>query len=256
MTRLLAVLLCVAVFTPCVDAKSPYRRGEVETKRPQLNGTKASAAIPVKYHLRNESGTDEAGLCVPTSVLMAGMTVGIPGLDKPGIDEASGKMVPGKGSALWRDSKSHPGGSYPEKLEAQLKRVMPDSKWVNYVGDDPSGIEQFTSKGIPVASQMNTGALYNYQPIHHYIDVNHYESKPNGLTCIVDNNEPGIFQWMKTEEYNRRAVDGGVVWYFAWIPPKLRSGSSPLLLLAAALCIAGSGLLLLFRSPRFTWALP
>jgi hypothetical protein len=122
---------------------------------PTYRGIKPTAPIPVELHVRNEGGSDRQGLCVISSVLAAGMAQGVPGLNIPGYDERTGRNMPGKGSALWREAKSQPGGYSPDKLAALLNRIMPGEKWTSYIGTDPREIEKLIKQGYRVCSTMS-----------------------------------------------------------------------------------------------------
>ena len=184
----------------------PDSRGEVVTTTPVYRGETASAPIAEKSHIRNEGGSDGAGLCVYSSVIIAGAYQGVADLDRL------------KQSQLWRYVKTRPGGSYPEKLARDLNAVYPleqtGERWSQYTGTDTSVIEKLSRAGFPVCSTMDTGALYDYQKIHHMITLAHY--RKDGWACVVDNNNPGKFHWMPAQEYDRRAFDGGTLWLFWW----------------------------------------
>lgn len=248
MRRWLLVAILISLPT-CVSGQVPDRRGEVAVPVPSYRGVNASAPIPVELHVRNEGGSDGAGLCVISSVLSAGMAQGVPGLNVSGLDEASGQNKPGKGSLLWRTAKARKGGYSPDKLAALLNEVMPGEKWVSYVGTDPSEIEKLTKAGFRVCATMNTGQQYGYRHIAHMVNDCHYET--NGWSCVVDNNDPGMFHWMPTTERDRRLKDGGTLWAFAWLRKRKPIGtrSLTLILVASALCYVG-GAVVLFATYR------
>jgi hypothetical protein len=230
-------------------AQTPDRRGEIAIPEPAYQGVRASAPIPVELHVRNEGGSNGAGLCVISSVLSAGMAQGVPGLDIPGLDEASGGQKPGKGSKLWLAAKARKGGYSPDKLASLLKEVMPREKWVSYVGTDPSEIEKLTKAGYRVCATMNTGAQYGYRHIAHMVNDIHYET--NGWACVVDNNDPGMYHWMPAAERDRRLKDHGTLWAFAWLRKTAKVARQPLslIVIAAALLFAGGAIVIitLFR---------
>lgn len=198
--------------------QTPDSRGEVVTTEPAYRGERASAPIGREYHIRNEGGSDGAGLCVYSSVIIAGAYQGVADLDRL------------KQSRLWHYAKARPGGSYPEKLARDLNAVYPleqtGEKWSQYTGRDTSVIDKLSRAGYPVCSTMDTGALYDYKKIHHMITLAHYRA--NGWACVVDNNNPGQYHWMPATEYDRRAFDGGTLWLFWWhkLPAHLGYGAS------------------------------
>lgn len=224
--RVLIACLALVVSASDASAQRPDRRGEVAIDSPEYQGVKANAPIPAELHIRNEGGSDGAGLCVISSILANGRYQHVPGLEG------------GKESALWRSAKERPGGYYPEKLAALVDEVMPGEKYASYVGTDPKILEELSAKGYPIGATMNTGALYNYAPIHHMISLAHYEHGKGKWACVVDNNDPGKFHWMPSEEYDRRWIDGGEGW--AWIWTAMRgqaNGRACVFVLIAAACV-------------------
>lgn len=218
---LLALLVVLATDIRPARGQEPPRR-ETHTTAPELDGIRAHAPVAIRYHVRNEGGSDHQGLCVISSILANGMSQGVPGLDVPGHDERSGRQMPGKGSPLWRAAKSRPGGYSPTKLQGVLNEVMPGEKWASYVGTDHSVLDRLSRAGYPIGATMNTGELYKYNPIHHMVSLNHFDSRRD-LAMVVDNNEPGVFTWMSAREYKRRWIDQGTGWAFVWLRRTARS---------------------------------
>lgn len=192
-----SVLLAVA---PC-GAQSG--RWEVVTDKPEFRGVKADVPIPGEMHIRNEgSAVDGYGLCVGASLLINGRYQGVPGMEK------------GKASEWWRYLKSRPGGSYPGKLEADIRKLYPDEKWISWSGRVTDLISEYTRKGYPVAATMNTGIQYNWQGIHHFVSVVHLDDQ---YACVVDNNDPEKYHWMSADDFKSRFIDGQTGWLFIWL---------------------------------------
>lgn len=221
--KLAAVLALAGWPAAPSSAQAPDRRGEVATGSATYRGVRASAPIPPALHLRNEGGSDGAGLCVPTSVTINGSYQGVPGLDR------------GKDSRLWRLAKARPGGYGPEKLAALVDEVYGgEEKYASYLDTDPAILDRLSRQGYPIGATMNTGQLYGYRPINHMISLVHYRT--GGLACVVDNNDPGKYHWMPASEYARRWIDGGIGW--AWIWLKKRGSAALAILLASAALVA------------------
>lgn len=229
MKKFLFFLACLAIGSPA-HAQADHR-GEIVTDSATYRGIKASAPIPPEMHIKNEGGSDGAGLCVPSSIIINGRYQKVPGL------------AGGKDSALWRAAKAAPGGYHPSKLANLVERVMPGEKYASFVGTgsaaDRELLEKLSRKGYPIGATMNTAYLYNYSPIHHMISLIHY--RQNGWACVVDNNAPGKYSWMPAAEWNRRWPDQGTAWAWIWtrLPSRNASllGGSTLILIAAAILI-------------------
>jgi hypothetical protein len=229
MKRLTLLTLALALALSALPAYGQDRHGEIVTDAPEYNGTTAAAPIPPELHIRNEGGSDDAGLCVIASLVINGAYQGVPGLE--GL----------KDSALWRTAKSRPGGYYPEKLERLLHELYPDEQWISWEGDGTDLLQHYASQGYPIAATMKTGALYGYKPIHHMISLVHLDEN---LACVVDNNDPGKYHWMPAAEYARRFTDGPKGWGVVWL--RRPGGDLPGGVSTLEVCLLlGSGLLLL-----------
>ena len=227
--RLLApalVLACVLwlVLAQC-RAQDVWRDGdprENHAAAPEFRGVPANAPLPAEMHLRNTVGTDGAGLCVPSSLTINGRYQAVPGIE-----------------SILELARQRPGGYSPDKLAALLRETVPDEKYASYVGTDPSVLAKLSAEGYPIGATMNTGALYGYRPIHHMISLAHFDPKAN-LACVVDNNQPGVFNWMRASEFGRRWIDGGTGWAFVWLRRAKREGRelAALVIVVAALAFA------------------
>jgi hypothetical protein len=210
-TKATTVILAALVLSFSALANAQEQR-EVSVSVPSYQGVNANAPIPTKYHLRNEGGSDGAGLCVPTSITINGWFQGVRGLQG------------GKVSKFWQTAKSRPGGYGPDKLIALLKETLPGEEFTSYTGTNRQVLHDWSAKGYPIGATMNTGELYGYRPIHHMISLIHYTM--GGWACVVDNNDPGNYHWMRSTEYDRRWPDGGVGWAFILnrMPPRQQIG--------------------------------
>ena len=211
-----ALLLCLPSLASAqlLDGQREQHRQE-----PAYNGSNANAPIPANLHVRNEGGSDGAGLCVIASLRINGRYQGVPGVEQ-----------------IWARAKTRPGGYSPDKLQGLLDETVPAEKWASYVGRDTGILEQLSSAGYPIGATMNTGELYGYQPIHHMVSLVHYDQAKD-LACVVDNNRPGVFSWMTAREFSRRWIDGGTGWAFVWTRKAamaVAGGGGVILLVAAA----------------------
>lgn len=211
-----------AVLIACSPSLAQSGRWEVVTDKPEYRGVEADVPVPAEHHIRNEgSAVDGYGLCVGSSLLINGAYQGVPGMEL------------GKQSEWWRYLKSRPGGSYPGKLEADLKKLYPDEKWISWEGRVTDLISEYTKAGYPVAATMNTGVQYGWQGIHHFVSVVHLDDE---VACVVDNNDPGKYHWMSADDYKRRFVDGQTGWLFIWLRnPNRRTADATVWVLVIAL---------------------
>ena len=194
--------LLLLLFGASKNARGDEAR-ERRTDAPRLGPTTANAPIPPALHLKNTGGSDGAGLCVPSSLTINGRYQGVPGIED---------ILP--------LARTRPGGYGPDKLAGLLRETVPGEKYASYVGTDTAVLAKLSAQGLPVGATMNTGQLYGYRPIHHMVSLAHYDERAD-LACVVDNNEPGTFVWMKAREFARRWIDGGTGWAFVWLRRRL-----------------------------------
>lgn len=204
------LILALAVLTAWPSlawAQRPTGNQEVVTTTPELDGVRAQVPIPADFHLKNEGGSDGAGLCVITSNVSNGWYQDVP------------EFVDEKRSKVWRLAKGKPGGYYPAKLKDLFDEAGVKTAWVQAEGSAAElvpVIQHYLAMGIPVATTMSFSQ--RYQPgipdgkIHHMIQTIHHDGS---LACIVDNNFPGTYLWVTAAEYERRLVDGEAGWVVA-----------------------------------------
>ena len=140
-----------------------------------------------------------------------------------------------KQSLFWRTAKSRPGGYGPDKLISLMRETLPGEPYTSYTGTDRQYLHDWSAAGYPIGSTMNTGELYGWASIHHMISLIHY--KIGGWACVVDNNDPGNYHWMKATEYDRRWLDGGIGWAVRWdrLPRRTQIGIAAMIVAVAAL---------------------
>lgn len=215
-------------------AQSPDGRGEVVLEEPFYKGVWADVDLPLDPGMRNEGGSDGAGLCVVTATLTAGRF--------QEIEALSG----GKSSRYWTLAKSRKGGYWPGRLLEYLGEFqdeMPEVRWISWEGVSTAMIEEYTRQGIPVSCTTNTGLIYGMQGIHHFIVVIHLDES---RAMIVDSNDPTHYHAMPREEFDRRFVDGEMGWLFIWLygdatPPGSGAGE----IWPAAVLLVASGVVVI-----------
>lgn len=206
LTFALALIATAAV----AYGQTPDGRGEVVTDAPRYQGVTANAPIPASMHTKNEGGSDNAGLCVISSILTNGRFQQVPGLEL------------GKASKLWQTAKGRPGGYSPGKLAALLREIMPNESYTSYTGMDAGVLDRWSRDGYPIGATMRYGQGYN-GTIHHMISLIHY--KTGQWACVVDNNFIGVYHWMPAKEFDNRWIDG-IGWAFRWDRSPQQAGAS------------------------------
>jgi hypothetical protein len=223
LSRLLAIPIMVSA---CAAARGQPAAGAfTATAKPiSPDGTRATIDLPVARHMRNVGGSDGAGLCVYTAV----------------THDADWQNVPGfLGFRKWAESR--PGGSYPDKLDADIAAFAArlGSKppgYVQHTGGDATFLELAlrTGRALGVTYAGNDG-FYN-ETIAHMVNLCHLDAT---RAAILDNNRPGRWVWMTRAEFlerwrgvhadgrpmtvrdGRRNVPVGGGWAFVWLaaPP-------------------------------------
>lgn len=200
MKRFAALILCLLA-VGCGPtggggySPQPDSRGEAVTDSPYYQGKKANAPIPAEMHKRNEgSAIDGGGMCVTATLVTNGRYQGV----GPQVEK------------LWIATKQVPGGSYPQKLDQMIRSTVPELKFAQYEGTDPTPLKRWSAAGYPVGVTYGTGALYGYQPIAHMVSLSHLDDR---WAAIIDNNNPGKWSWMPAQEFARRwTMTGGQGW--------------------------------------------
>ncbi len=156
--------------------------------------------LPGGQHLKNAAGIDGSGLCVFTSIEIAGRWQNVAELQ--GFQE---KM------------KHEPGGGYPEKVDAMMRKYAPHVRYVQYTGKDPSMIRLALKTGRAACLTYGYSPRYG-QRIAHMVDCVHYSDR---WAAVLDNNFPGEdrYEWMSPEELQRRWQMGGGGWLVVLLDP-------------------------------------
>jgi hypothetical protein len=149
--------------------------------------------LPGQEHMKNKGGKDGAGLCVFTSIEIAGHWMNVE--DLRGLQE---KMT------------HEDGGGWPEKVDNVMEKYAPSVQYLQYSGNDPSIIKLALKTGRMV------GVTYGYSPrykgkISHMVDCVHFTDK---WAAVLDNNFPGEdqYEWMAPDEFLNRWKQGSGGW--------------------------------------------
>jgi hypothetical protein len=172
------------------------------------DGEELTCDLPAAEHLRNTgSNADGRGLCVMTSIEMAGRWQGLDQL---------------RGLRDW--CAREPGGAYPAKVDRQIKEFCAAKKiavppYLQYEGRDPRPILDLCERTGRMAC-MTYGWSPRYGgPIAHMTCCPKFGGR---WAVCLDNNFPGdnSYEWMSKDELLRRVVyPGGSGWIFVWLAP-------------------------------------
>lgn len=176
-------------------------------------GTHIACDLPESLMLWNKGGSDGAGLCVPTSVEMAGLSQNVPGIG---------------GFQRW--CQKRPGGSYPTKLDKYLKDFYRETQkseppeYRQYEGRDiEAALDLISKTGRMAACTYGTSPRYGNRRIAHMVCSPLYQGK---FCVILDNNQIGgvkegsRYEWIdKAEGLRRICYPSGQGWVFVWLLP-------------------------------------
>ena len=184
-------------------AESPYTGG------PRLaDGTEVMADLPVSLRMKNIGGTDGAGLCVFTSIMHSARYQ---------------HELP-----LWnfQEQMSHePGGGYPAKVDAMIKKYAPSVHYAQAETNDPTCLElALKTDRLPAITYCGRDSHYGYdRSVAHMVNLVYLDSN---VAAIMDNNfiEDGELMWMTRSEFLERWRGGDST---GWAVFLLRNGPPP-----------------------------
>jgi hypothetical protein len=189
------------------------------------DGTPVDLDLPADRHQENAVGRDGAGLCVFTAIGMA-------------ADWAQERAL----IDLRDYMRQHPGGGYPEKVTAFIRRRcqelgVPEPSYLQVQGQDLEILAQAVAGGhlACVTYCQSPSGRYLGRRIAHMVNLVAARAGPRRWWAVLDNNFPGTIEWM-TEEQFRQAYTGlGTGWSVILLSPgpppvpwnRLPTGKSP-----------------------------
>lgn len=193
------------------------------------DGTKALIDLPASQHIQNVGGSDGEGLCVYSAVTMGARWQNVTSFYN-----------------FRKFAEGRPGGSYPQKLDADIKTYaarngikVPD--YIQHTGGDETFLDVlFQTRRMPCMTYAGAEGAGGYYPttIAHMVSGAHLDETRG---AIIDNNRPGqwitasrsfiVNRWKGLDDSGRallipvregvrivhRPVGGG--WVFAWLAP-------------------------------------
>jgi hypothetical protein len=145
------------------------------------DGTVAVVDFPVTQHMQNVGGSDGYGLCVYTSVTVAARWQNLDSM-----------------LTFRKFAEGRPGGSYPEKLEADLKTFAARNKitlppYVQHTGGDDAFLDLcYATRRSPSITYAGLDGYYD-SGVAHMVTGAHLDAK---WGAICDNNRSGSWVWM------------------------------------------------------------
>ncbi|MEZ6142323.1 MAG: hypothetical protein R3B84_17320 [Zavarzinella sp.] len=175
---------------------------------PAHDGEEITCYFPTREHLRNDVGKDDLGLCVFTSLEMAGIWCGNQSL-----------------LGLRDFMKNHPGGGWPEKVDRYLKIRDPQHtiRVLHHLDGDAEFLQRALAarQYVCVTYEGRDGIFYRSR-VAHMVNLVHFSKR---WAVIQDNNYPGKWLWMSPEDFlaRWRGINGG------WAMILLQPGPPPAL---------------------------
>lgn len=170
--------------------------------------TEIQLDLPGQFHTKNVGGSDGAGLCVFTSIQHAAQWQNVGAL---------------KDFQKWM--RQHPGGGYPEKVDAKIKQIckeknIPIPSYLQVEGKDIEVLKLACKTGrMPsVTYSYSPTGRYGGGKIAHMVTLSHADDQ---WFCVLDNNFPGTtaYEWMSPQEFLRTYAAGGQGWSVILLDP-------------------------------------
>lgn len=185
---------------PLANAGKPVEGGKVSPD----GSEEVVCDLPESLREHNTGGRDGSGLCVFTSIEYAAKYQGV----KAAMD-------------LQAKMKKEPGGGYPQKVEAELKKFGINESYINDTSGDPAVLKAILDSGrLACVTYNGHDPHYGNQTIAHMVCLPAYSDR---WAAIYDNNYTSDSQlvWMSPEEFQKRWKAKGGGWVFAWLaaPP-------------------------------------
>lgn len=162
---------------------------------PSHDGKEVQCDLPVDLRQHNVGGRDGAGLCVFTSIMHSARYQ--------------------NERRLWNfqaDMRKEPGGGYPAKVDAMVKKYGAGTQYIQYEGRDPSILELSLKCGkMPGVTYNGMDQVHYSGRIAHMVSLVYLDST---AACILDNNFVGErdLVWMTRDDFLQRWTGGGSGW--------------------------------------------
>lgn len=170
------------------------------------DGDEPQVDLPTHLHIKNRGGSDGAGLCVFASITHSAHWQSVSQLED-----------------LFQWMWTKPGGGYPSKVSAMIKRKcaekgIPEPEYVQIEGTDLDPIKMALKGGRPAATTyaISPTGRYGGKTIAHMVSTMAAAvgrgPDGKGWWAILDNNYPGTLEWMSEAHYRRAYTGGRLGW--------------------------------------------
>lgn len=165
--------------------------------------TEVTCDLPREARHKNRGGRNGAGLCVFAS------------LDHAALFQ-NDRAVTG----LFQKMFAEPGGGWPQKVDAMMRKYCPRAVYLQYEGNDP-GILRLALKTGRMPSVTYNGHDPHYgmnQSIAHMVNLVHLDEK---YAVVLDNNFIGDrdLVWLSPDDFSRRWRGNGSGWAIILLSP-------------------------------------
>ncbi len=182
MRYLLVALVGVFLALPLVA--DPKEGGLVN---PLDSKTEVGTPLPAEFKFKNVGGTDGAGLCVFASLTYCARYQN----ERRLID-------------LFEHMKHEPGGGWPEKVDAMIKKYGPGTQYIQDTTGNVELLKLAIKTGRPCGVTYDGyDSHYGQHAIAHMVQLVYVDDR---FACISDNNFPGDnqYMWMSLSDFTTR----------------------------------------------------
>jgi hypothetical protein len=165
--------------------------------------TEVTCDLPANLRTKNVGGRDGAGLCVFSS-----------------IGHSARWQHENRLEDFQKQMRAEPGGGYPQKVDAMIKKYGPGTPYLQYEGKDPTILRQALATGRMPSVTYN-GHCPHYgmgRSIAHMVNLVYLDDH---WACVLDNNFIGDndLVWLSAKDFIQRWTGGGNGWAVVLLSP-------------------------------------
>ena len=163
--------------------------------------TEVTCDLPVEARHKNRGGRDGAGLCVFAS-----------------LDHAALYQNDRAVTGIFQKMFAEPGGGWPQKVDAMMRKYCPGAVYVQYEGKDPSILKLALKTGRMPSVTYNGHDPHYRGSIAHMVNLVHLDDK---YGVVLDNNFVGERElvWLSPSDFQQRWRGNGSGWAVILLSP-------------------------------------